>query len=122
MTGPDLFLFTLGAKAGAMEIHAGQLVEALALKDPLAAGFGHALILAGRNLDWAAQSNDSTRVDRALGRWVELLGKLDVNRASREAERGDADDAGTEFDRYARAVAEAESAGPPGVLDSSDPG
>jgi hypothetical protein len=102
----DLFLFPTRDGPGLMESRGAELVAALGLTDPLAAGYGHALILAGRNIDRAEDSRDPGKVDRALSRWVELLGKLGTATIRPEgAQRDDDGPAGpTEFDRYAQAV------------------
>jgi hypothetical protein len=113
------YLFTPAEGAGPMEQAAAAIVADLGAAEPIAAGYAHGLILAGRNLDRAEVSRDPGKVDRALSRWVELLGKLAA--ATRQREGGDTDGhAVTEFDRYAEAVRVA-GAGPTGLGNTPHP-
>jgi hypothetical protein len=112
------YLFTPAEGAGPMERAAAAIVADLGAAEPIAAGYAHGLILAGRNLDRAELSRDPSKVDRGLSRWVELLGKL---AAVSKREGGDTDGhAVTEFDRYAEAVRVA-GAGPTGLGNPPHP-
>jgi hypothetical protein len=109
VTGPSdggLFEFApVGDHPGPMEARAVELLAALAPASPILAGYGAALLVAGRNVDRAEATRDSGKVDRALGRWVELLGRLTLDQAPRrDREGGESGDDRTEFDRYAAAV------------------
>jgi hypothetical protein len=100
-----LFDFSaVGDHPGPMESRAAELLAALAPAAPILAGYGAALIVAGRNVDRAEATRDSGKVDRALGRWVELLGRLTLDQAPRREREGEGHDERTEFDRYAAAV------------------
>ena len=115
------YLFTLAEGAGPMEQAAAEIVTDIGAAEPVAAGYAHGLILAGRNLDRAELSRDSGKVDRALSRWVELLGKLAA--ATRQREGGDPGERAepvTEFDRYAEAVRVA-GVGPTGLGNTPHP-
>ncbi len=101
MTGP-LYLFSVPEGAGPMECQALELVTALGpMSSPVAAAYGQALLVAGRNLDRAESTRDTSKVDKALDRWLSLLGKLAPVTA---VEGGGSGDGATEFDRYAAAV------------------
>jgi hypothetical protein len=113
------YLFTPAEGAGPMEQAAAGIVADIGAAEPIAAGYAHGLILAGRNLDRAELSRDPSKVDRGLSRWVELLGKLAA--VSKREGGGDTDgNAVTEFDRYAEAVRVA-GAGPAGLGNPPHP-
>lgn len=101
------YLFTVAEGAGPMERAAAAIVHDLApgQPGPVAMGYAAGLVLAGRNLDRAETTRDSGRVDRALSRWVELLGKLGSSMKREGGAEGErSGPAVTEYDRYADAV------------------
>lgn len=115
MTGP-LYLFSVAEDAGPMERQALEFITAQApLQGPTAAAYGQALLVAGRNLDRAETTRDTGKVDKALDRWVGLLGKL-----APAGGREEHTDGRTEFDRYAAAV-HASAPGPAGLGNPEGP-
>jgi hypothetical protein len=93
-----------------MEHQALELLTALApvtLSSPVAAAYGQALLVAGRNLDRAESTRDPAKVDRALDRWLSLLARM----APAAAVEGGGGDGATEFDRYAAAVQSSSDSG-----------